>query len=144
VIGSIQTFWCVKKRPQETSPEAAKTFSRCSCSPLEADPDAATIVAAPIASVPPPIFRAEGVVIFIDLDPRLGWIGEPLFGAPAIAVLIANHSGGCTRRQSNSAENSQSSGLEILYYAFLLSGWFCPPFGGQRASMERVSNQQSA
>ena len=56
----------------------------------------------------------------IDLDPRIRRIREPFFRSPAVAVLIANHSGGCTRCQSNCAENSSSSGLEILHYAFPL------------------------
>jgi hypothetical protein len=62
-------------------------------SSLEADPNAATIVAAPFTSVPAPVFGAEGIVVAIDLDPRLRRIREPFFRAPAIAVLIANDSG---------------------------------------------------
>src|SRR5690349_18945382 len=82
--------------------------------------NSATIVAASFTSVPPPVFGAELIIVFIDLDASFGRIGEPFFCAPAIAVLIANHSGGCTRCYSKSTENSQTSGLEILYYAFSL------------------------
>ncbi len=78
---------------------------------MEADPNAATIVAAPFTSVPPPVFGAEFIVVFINLDARFRRIREPFFRAPAIAVLIANHSRGRSRCQSNGAENSQSSGL---------------------------------
>jgi hypothetical protein len=81
-------------------------------SSLEADPNAATIVAAPFTSVPPPEFGGEGIVVFVDLDPRVRWIRKPFFGAPAIAVLIANHSGACPCCQSNSAENSQTAVLK--------------------------------
>jgi hypothetical protein len=44
-------------------------------SSLEADPNAATIVAAPFTSVPPPEFGGEGVVVFVDLDPENGLDG---------------------------------------------------------------------
>src|SRR6188472_3808961 len=104
-------------------------------SSLEADPNAATIVAAPFTSVPPPVFGGEGIVVFVDLDPRVRRIREPFFRAPAIAVLITNHSGGCSCCQSNGAENSQSSGLEIVHYDLLL-GLLPAPSDCQRAIME--------
>jgi hypothetical protein len=54
----------------------------------------------------------------------------------------ANHSRGRSRCQSNGAENSQNSGLEILHYFFSLVGGFNRPSACQRANMKRVSKEK--
>ena len=64
------------------------------------------------------ILGSDGVVVAINVEAGFGRIINSLFGAPAVAIVIANHGGGCGCCQSDEADNSQSGGSELFHFHF--------------------------
>jgi hypothetical protein len=69
------------------------------------------IIAVPFVGLAPVILGSDGIVVAINVEMGLRRIIQSLSAAPAIAVVIADHGGGCARCQSDKADNSQSSGF---------------------------------
>src|SRR5687767_13977174 len=110
-----------RKRPRADKVEASSSFvrSQSKLASLEADPNAATPVAASRPNVSPPVlFGVDGPIVIVVVQPHLWRIGVLFLDAPAIAVVIAHDGGGSTRGECEGG--NERRGAEILHF---LSPW---------------------